>query len=91
MGVDVLPPAVWPPYMGSSGATITVTSFQSTSSSSATTIGSEVRIPWPPSALTAQIETVPSGAILTKAFGAKPWSEALVLRICASAVDSPRR
>ena len=66
-GVAVLPPAIWPAYLvppGSTSVCSMVTSFQSTSSSSAISIGSMVRMPWPTSGFLAMMVTLPSGVIL---------------------------
>src|ERR1700721_2769189 len=65
VGVAVLPPALWAAYLaGLKSACSTLTLFQSTSSSSAISIGSMVLMPCPTSGFFATIVTVPSGAIL---------------------------
>ena len=64
VGVAVLPPATcaWKRTV-SSGACSTRTFFQSTSSSSAMSIGSIVLMPWPTSGFLAVIVTTPSGVM----------------------------
>jgi hypothetical protein len=60
-GVAVLPPALWALYLESSKSACSIlTDFQSTSSSSAMSIGSMVRTPWPVSGFLAMMVTVPS-------------------------------
>jgi hypothetical protein len=69
-GVAVLPPATWPPYFAwFTSACSTRTALQSTSSSSAMSIGSIVLMPWPTSGFLAVIVTMPFSAMLMKAFG----------------------
>ncbi len=64
-GVAVLPPAICPAYLDASTSVCSmVTSFQSTSSSSAISMGSMVRTPWPTSGFLAMMVTLPSGVIL---------------------------
>ena len=63
IGVAVLPPAICKPYFGLRSACSTRTSFQSTSSSSAISMGSMVFTPWPISGFFAMIVTTPSGAM----------------------------
>jgi len=80
-GTAVLPPALCWPYFASRSPCSTVTSFQSTSSSSAMIIGSVVLMPCPISGFLPMMVTLPSGAILMKAFGSsggggvppRPW------------------
>jgi hypothetical protein len=72
VGVAVLPPAFWRPYFVSSRSACSMrTLFQSTSSSSAISIGSDVLMPWPISGFFDMIVTTPSGPILMKAVGTK--------------------
>ena len=72
VGVDVLPPAICMPYFISSrSACSTRTAAQSTSSSSATSIGRDVFTPWPISGLLAMIVTTLSGVIRMNDVGSK--------------------
>jgi hypothetical protein len=67
-GVEVLPPADCSPNtLASTGACSMRTADQSTSSSSAISIGIEVLIPCPISGRLAAMVTTPSGAMRTKA------------------------
>src|SRR5688572_3113431 len=69
-GVEKLPAASCDPYFAWSASAISmVTLLQSTSSSSAMIIGSMFITPWPTSGFLLTMVTLPSAAILTKAFG----------------------
>ena len=70
----MLPPALCPVYFASSGACSMRTFAQSTSSSSATIIGSEVLIPCPISGFLETIVTRLSGVMRMKTFRSKPTS-----------------
>ena len=71
VGVAVLPPATCRWYFVVSSVACSMrTFFQSTSSSSAMSIGSIVFTPWPISGFFAMIVTMPSGVMRMNAFGA---------------------
>src|SRR3984893_8394104 len=64
----MLPPATCWPYLAASSGSFSIrTFFQSTSSSSAMTMGSIVLMPWPISGFFDMMVTMPSGAMRMKA------------------------
>src|SRR5262249_45545182 len=77
VGVEVLPPATCRPYLASSRSACSMrTSFQSTSSSSARSIGRCVFTPWPTSGFFERMVTTPSDATLMKATVSKAMAGA---------------